>query len=333
MQTWPGEMGMRRDGSSGSPTCQPLSPQQPVGEGGDGLGQALFDGRVGQVSPFAVGTRNRKGDEGRLFSLGRSVALERDVVGLTADGVGRHLRSEGRVDCHLQGPHGAEVPLQVDHAHPGRLQDLLDLLVQDHVGAPEAIDGLLGVSHQKELPGNRPDPAPIRLPGVVRRQEHQNLGLERVGVLELVDEDVAELFLEIPADRRPVPDQVPGLDQQVHEVEPAQLFLEGLMERGHLKQFLPEQRRQVGVGAPFEIVQFPKQVFPRLHDHGPGQTRSVFAGPAWPEVGGPQLLQESEHPAFETIVVAGPFPLETPNPGVQVPDRTQFLAKPVPPVG
>ena len=307
--------------------------QQPVRKGGDGLGEALLDGGVGQVSPFAVGLRHREGDERRLVPFGRSVALERNVVRLSADGIGLYLRREGRVDGQLQRPHGAEVSLQVDHSHPGGLEDLLDLLVQDHVGAAEPIDRLLGVSHQKELSGNGPDPAPVRLLGVVRRQQQQDLRLQRVRVLELVDEDVAEVFLEIPPDGRSVPDQVASLDQQVHEVESAQLFLELLIERGHLQQFLPEQGRQVGVGAPYEILQFPKQILPRPDHHRPGQSRSVFSSPARPEEGGPQPAQQTEHPALQAIVVAGPFPLEAPDPGVQVPDRTQFLPKPVLPVG
>ena len=55
--------------------------------------------------------------------------------------------------------------------------------------------------------------------GIGRRQQQQNLGLQRIGVLEFVNEQVGETRLEAAPDRLVAFDQSAGLEQQIEEVE------------------------------------------------------------------------------------------------------------------
>ena len=67
------------------------------------------------------------------------------------------------------------------------------------VSAAETVDRLLRIADDEQLPWNRTDTGPVTFAPVVCSQEHQDLGLERVGVLELVDEDALKSLLEISA--------------------------------------------------------------------------------------------------------------------------------------
>ena len=94
-----------------------------------------------------------------------------------------------------------------------------------HVGAPEPIDGLLGIAHHEKLAPLRQDFRPMgsaRSDGVVIRnrlsKEHGNFGLYRVGVLGLVDEQVRILASEMVPDFQVVSEQIPRPYQQVVEL-------------------------------------------------------------------------------------------------------------------
>ena len=76
----------------------------------------------------------------------------------------------------------AEVGAQ-DHAVAALGDDpIRQLLVGDDVRAAEAVDRLLGISHQEELAGHEPAVGAFREP-------LDDLSLHGIGVLELVDED------------------------------------------------------------------------------------------------------------------------------------------------
>ncbi len=89
---------------------------------------------------------------------------------------------------------------------------------QAGVGAAEAIDGLLRVAHHVELAGRRLHLAPVALRGIGGGEQEQDFGLQRVGVLKLVDEDALIDTLQICA-RAIVAQQVAGAEQKVHEIE------------------------------------------------------------------------------------------------------------------
>ena len=98
---------------------------------------------------------------------------------------------------------------------------------------------------------------------LVGGQPHQQLGLQRIGVLELVDQQVAEAALEVVADVRVVAHQVAGPDQKVEEVHGAGALLPCLVAGHGPLQRLVHERRQIGIGAVAERHQC-------VHDHVAG---------------------------------------------------------------
>ncbi len=86
-----------------------------------------------------------------------------------------------------------------------------DLVVHGDVGSPEPVDGLLGVAHQEELAGQKLDVAPALGDRLALGKQEGDLGLQRVGVLELVDQQIAVAALKVTArSRRPVPGRRPA---------------------------------------------------------------------------------------------------------------------------
>ena len=90
--------------------------------------------------------------------------------------------------------------------HPiGRAFELgVDLLVDADVGAAEAIDRLLRIADDEQFAGHQAQRRPVAFGGLRRlgRQVPGDLRLQRVGVLELVDEDPVEPRLGAARARR-----------------------------------------------------------------------------------------------------------------------------------
>ena len=131
------------------------------------------------------------------FAVGFEGARLR-VFGLPEDVV------EALVDEGEHGRDGAEVGGEGQDFPAVRLDEALHLLVDGDVGAAEAVDALLGVADHEELARGEADAAPVRGGGLGRGvlgQEEGDLGLQRVGVLELVHQDEVEALLEVAADR------------------------------------------------------------------------------------------------------------------------------------
>jgi len=103
-------------------------------------------------------------------------------------------------------------------------------LVYLDVRAAEAVDGLLRVADEEEFPRLQLHLAPVL--GVLAaafREEEQNLGLEGVGVLELVNEDVAEALFEVFPRGLVATEHVAREEQEVLEVEDPLLGLRPLV--------------------------------------------------------------------------------------------------------
>ena len=96
---------------------------------------------------------------------------------------------------------------------------------EPHVGPAEAVDGLLGVADEEEpapldvqlLPRHRPVPRARRSAGDADGQ----LGLDGVGVLELVDQQALVLAAEQFPGRRDVAHHLAGQHEEVVELQPA----------------------------------------------------------------------------------------------------------------
>ena len=110
-----------------------------------------------------------------------------------------------------------------------RLRGRAALAEDRDVGVPEAVDRLELVADEEELRLRRP-------------QQLDDLGLERVRVLELVDEDLAEAELLALADLGMRAEEVARLELEILEVERrlARLRL-GVLRRERVEQLLEER--------------------------------------------------------------------------------------------
>ena len=87
----------------------------------------------------------------------------------------------------------------------------MNRLSRSDIGAAEAIDRLLWIADDEELTGDRTNSIGIADARIVGGEQQQNVGLNRIGVLKLVDEDAAELRLQMPADGFVRADELPRL--------------------------------------------------------------------------------------------------------------------------
>ncbi len=103
-----------------------------------------------------------------------------------------------------------------------RPHQVLDLVVHGDVSPAEAVDGLLGVAHHEELAGLEHDPPPRVGLRPALAEEEDDLRLERIGVLELVDQEIAEAPLQQSPRVAIGEEQVAQAAEEVGEVEAPQ---------------------------------------------------------------------------------------------------------------
>jgi hypothetical protein len=166
---------------------------------------------------------------------GRAPEEQHLVAGVEAGAVGRQ-GGVGRLDVavaltdepveHLVDPveDGVDRPEVLAEAHHTVGAEQRPRAVPEGgVGAPEAVDRLLGVAHDQDPAGPQLDVVPARRQpvGVGGGEGEDELDLERIGVLELVDDQHRPPLGQRPPDRGVAPQQVAGQHQQVVEVEAA----------------------------------------------------------------------------------------------------------------
>ncbi len=177
-----------------------------------------------------------------VFGGHRPRGLERAVLGLRsrarADELGEHVvdpaedaRRRPEVAGEKTGRAGRELLF-------GREE-------RGDVGAPEPVDRLLGITDEEEPA--RLDahlrPRTVGIGGIVGPEQRGELDLDRVGVLELVDQDAVVALPEPGAGGRTVlriAQQHAGEDQQVVEVELAR----HLPQRDRTRRSAPRSRRR-----------------------------------------------------------------------------------------
>ena len=230
---------------------------QPAHEFSDRLRQRAFDRTVGDASVVAQRTRHRQRHHRWLRGVVVARRLQLDVLRLQRLASAGHVHGEGGVHQPLNAGHAAERRAQ---SHPRRallLERFADGAIDADVGAAEAIDRLLRVADDEECPRTHGE-VEIRHLGAglaVGRQAHEQLGLQRIGVLELVDQQVAEASLEVMAHVGVIADEIAGANQQVEEVEGTGAGLPLLVEPHGVAERLVHQRGQVGVGGVAELDQ------------------------------------------------------------------------------
>ena len=119
------------------------------------------------------------------------------------------------VDRVLEGRHASEARAQLAGLGARGHELTLDLPVRLDVGAPEPVDRLLGVADDEQLSGHGAHAGPVGLGGIAGREQQQDLGLDRIGVLELVHEQPLVALLEVGADIGVATQQIAGAHQQV----------------------------------------------------------------------------------------------------------------------
>ncbi len=169
---------------------------------------------------------------------------EVDVVGLRGVrhlGVDRLLEEGSERDVHPvdDGRDGAEVRRELDGTAGLGCEAFACGDEHRDVGASEPVDGLLGVADDEEAPGGHLDVGPLSLAGRRRiggGDAHGQLDLDRVGVLELVEEEpLVALVQRGPHDGslHRVAQHPAGQHQQIVELEaPVLPTLVGGGERG-----------------------------------------------------------------------------------------------------
>src|SRR5690606_10602672 len=95
--------------------------------------------------------------------------------------------------------------------------------------------------------GDQADLSPVALVRVVGREQQQELALERVGVLELVDEEMREASLELGARFGVVTDEIAREGEQIEEVEHATTSLQRFVAGDHALQLELEPRGELFV--------------------------------------------------------------------------------------
>ena len=162
------------------------------------------------------GQRREAGLSRRRFQQVLEVAVHVVQNGRARPEVGRDSQDRGRVPFRQRAP-GRKVRL--------------------YVRAAEPVNGLFGISNQKQ----RARTNGTVLPGFPRRplaaQSPDDFGLQRVRVLKFVDQNVGITRGKRRADRFMVPEEVPRLVQQIVEVEQGRVALEVPVQLPDLVEF------------------------------------------------------------------------------------------------
>ena len=184
---------------------------------------------------------------------------QRDVVGLQRLAVSIHIVAKRGVHKMLNGRHAAVGRLQRHRNRAALTQAIGDAAIRTDVGAAETVDGLFRIADDKQRAGTE-------LPVVSRGEATQEIRLQRIGILELVDEDVAESIAESAADVLVVADQIARLDQEIEKIERAGLLLPRFVEAQALAHLLMQKGGKVGVDIGAKGAQLLEQLRVRGQD-------------------------------------------------------------------
>ena len=156
--------------------------------------------------------------------------------------VAGHLVAKRGVDESLDVRHRAIRRLQRHRFRAGLRQPARDPIEDADVGATETIDRLFRIADDEQRAVTNAGAI-----AVLGREQQQELGLQRIGVLELVDEEHAKPLLESPPYARPVAHEIARLDQEIEKVERPRLALAPLVARDAFAQLFAQQRRHIRV--------------------------------------------------------------------------------------
>ncbi len=186
----------------------------------------------------------RTGERGGKVASGGRQLLERDLI---ARRTSEQFREDGVRPFDDAFPRAKTAVQDLEAVR----ETVLHRGVHANVGASEPVDRLLGVAHEHETVGLQVEATlreRHRVAGVDdvcvarERERHRNLGLERVGILELVDQQMAVLLPTPHTCGRITADHVAGEDQ--HVVEREQSGLSTLLRRFDRRRRNKAEKRQ-----------------------------------------------------------------------------------------
>ena len=154
----------------------------------------------------------------------------------------------------------------------------------------------------KSLPG--PADARRSVSSGRRRRAEEDLGLQRIGVLELVDEDARELLLQVRAHLRVRPDQIARARQQVGEVEGAGRLLQPPDSARRAGQLLLQAARKIGVGVLAELLQVGEQSVARREHFGAGRGHAELVAAAFAGSREAAIARQIDEPRFPAVEIA-----------------------------
>ena len=178
-----------------------------------------------------------------------------------------------------------------------------DLTIDRHVGAAEPIDRLLGVADDEEASRARLGLAPVGLAGIVSSEKEKDLGLQRIGILKLVDEDALEAALKPFADPAVVAHQVARDEQEVEKVERAVLGLHLLVAQQRAAQLLLQERGEVCVRHHPELVEPRAQLGQRARHALAGHVLPIRRAAALLDVGKRAVARQVDEPGLPAVEV------------------------------
>ena len=181
---------------------------------------------------------------------------------------------------------------------PSTKEALLHLLIESHIGAPEPVDRLLRIADQKELAGDWAGSAPVCLAGIVRREQEEYFGLQGVGVLEFVDEKVAEALLQLAAHAGISAYEISRLDKKIEKIEPSRLGLQEFIVPNRRLQSGVQKGSEIGVACRNEGIEIGLGLAPEGQDLVPRKgpkscPLGAFPGPTPPSCDTTKLRLES----------------------------------------
>ena len=280
----------------------PAMPQDPLRHRRHGDRERLFDRGRTQVAPL-VRLRHRQRDDRRLIRQRGTVRRERNVGRLQRQRVAGHDRLEGAVHAHLDPRHAAETGVEVQLRRAERREASADLAIDADVGPPETVDRLFRITDQEQRPRARPDLTPIRLVVVVGGKQQQDLGLQRIRVLEFVDEDALEARLKPEPHAGAVAHQIAREEEEIEEVERAGASLQLIVAVDGPAQIPLQQRRQVRVREHAELIQAGFECGPGLNHPLARNAVAIRAAPPGPGVRQRAIPREIDQRRFPAVVV------------------------------
>ena len=184
-----------------------------------------------------------------------------------------------------------------------RFEQLAHFPIRLHVGAPEAVDRLLRVADDEQLARHRGDAAPVALGGIRGAQEQEDFRLQRIGVLELVDEEMREPVLKGAPDARMRHQQIAGAQQQIDEVQRACAALQRLVAGDDIPQLLAQERGEIAVGGTLKRVELGGQRLVGGPDLVARHVRSVRAFAPAPGAAEVPVLRQIDDPRLPAVGV------------------------------